>query len=61
MPLLLIALEATALCLYETALKAGLLPTFCRTVQLRAPMLFSLSSFALSLLLVFRTNQSYAR
>ena len=37
----------------------------CRRLPLcpavRAPMLFSLSSFALSLLLGFRTNQSIAR
>ena len=32
-PLLLIALEATAVCAYESALKNGLLPAFCQTFQ----------------------------
>ena len=60
-PLLLIALESTLVCSYEAARLAGLLPAFCRSIQVKAPMLFSLSSFALSLLLVFRTNASYGR
>lgn len=60
-PLLLIALESTLVCAYEAARNAQLLPAAFRSIQIRAPMLFSLSSFALSLLLVFRTNQSYAR
>ncbi|KAI3434596.1 hypothetical protein D9Q98_002665 [Chlorella vulgaris] len=60
-PLLLVALEATCVCLYEGALKGGMLPAGFRSIQIKAPMLFSLSSFALSLLLVFRTNQAYAR
>lgn len=59
LPLLLVFLEACLVCVYEQALKSGLLPAACRSIQVRAPMLFSLSSFALSLLLVFRTNQSY--
>lgn len=60
-PLLLVALEATFVCTYEALLKGGLLPAGFCSIQVKAPMLFSLSSFALSLLLVFRTNQAYAR
>ncbi|PRW33278.1 UPF0187 chloroplastic [Chlorella sorokiniana] len=61
LPILLVFLEATGVCWYETALRSGLLPATWRSIQVRAPMLFSLSSFALSLLLGFRTNQSIAR
>ncbi|EFN57333.1 hypothetical protein CHLNCDRAFT_57457, partial [Chlorella variabilis] len=60
-PLGLVALEATLVCTYEAFLTQGLLPAGFRSIQVKAPMLFSLSSFALSLLLVFRTNQAYAR
>lgn len=32
-PLLIIFLEATAVCVYESLLKAGALPAFCRSIQ----------------------------
>lgn len=40
-PLLLIALESTLVCAYEAARNAQLLPAAFRSIQIRAPMLFS--------------------
>lgn len=40
-PLLLIALESTLVCAYEAARNAQLLPAMFRSIQIRAPMLFS--------------------
>lgn len=40
-PLLLIAAESTLVCAYEAARNAQLLPAAFRSIQIRAPMLFS--------------------
>jgi len=63
-PLTYVAIVSTAVCSYETALLHKLLPDLgflwpSLTVNFTGP--FSLSTFALSLLLVFRTNSSYQR
>eukprot|EP00775_Hariotina_reticulata_P010167 gene10169-10327_t len=63
-PLAYVAIVSTAVCTYETALLNKLLPDLgfvwpSLTVNFTGP--FSLSTFALSLLLVFRTNSSYQR
>ncbi|KAF8069493.1 hypothetical protein HT031_001609 [Scenedesmus sp. PABB004] len=59
-----VACVSTAVCVYETALQQGALPEWGFAwpriaLDLAGP--FSLSTFALSLLLVFRTNSSYQR
>ena len=41
--------------------QAAILPVYLPTLSIEATGPFSLTSFALSLLLVFRTNTSYAR
>lgn len=41
--------------------QAGLLPTLEPAVELHSALPFTLTAFALSLLLVFRTNSSYSR
>ncbi|KAL4853499.1 hypothetical protein ACK3TF_005521 [Chlorella vulgaris] len=59
-PLLSVGGTATAVCLYEQALQDGYLPAYFPSLVL--PTLpFDITSFALSLLLVFRTNTSYDR
>lgn len=52
---------ATGVCLYQSALTAGLLADFMPDLAVKTLGPFTLSSFALSLLLVFRTNASYER
>lgn len=60
-PLLYTVTISTALATYETALAAGVLPEWCRSLSVGNNNPFNQASFALSLLLVFRTNSSYAR
>jgi len=52
---------ATAVGVYETCLANGTLPADLPHITWSQPLFLSLSSFALSLLLVFRTNSSYGR
>lgn len=59
-PLLSAGATATLVCLYEEALRQGALPAQLPSLIL-APLPFDITSFALSLLLVFRTNSSYER
>eukprot|EP00878_Enallax_costatus_P034618 GHUV01038397.1.p1 GENE.GHUV01038397.1~~GHUV01038397.1.p1 ORF type:complete len:262 (+),score=45.15 GHUV01038397.1:103-888(+) len=63
-PLTYVGVISLGVCAYETALEGGALPEWGFTwprlaVEIAGP--FSLSTFALSLLLVFRTNSSYQR
>lgn len=62
-PVYLMALFATAVCVYEYALDAGTLPAnfpdIAIDLDISGP--FGLSTFALSLLLAYRTNASYGR
>lgn len=62
-PVYLMALFATAVCVYEYALEAGTLPAnfpdIAVGLDISGP--FGLSTFALSLLLAYRTNASYGR
>lgn len=63
-PLAYVAVISLSVCIYETALNDGTLPDLGfqwpqLAVEIAGP--FSLSTFALSLLLVFRTNSSYQR
>ncbi|GAB4816315.1 hypothetical protein N2152v2_003361 [Parachlorella kessleri] len=60
-PLLYVTSVATAVALYESAREAGLLPLMFPDIELNSKEPFTLTSFALSLLLVFRTNSSYSR
>lgn len=46
---------------YQTALETGALPSYLPSLLLSNPQPLGLTSFALSLLLVFRTNSSYSR
>lgn len=59
-PLFSVASIATIVCTYETLRAEDMLPSYCPTLLMpTAP--FDLTSFALALLLVFRTNTSYDR
>lgn len=62
-PVYLMALFATAVCVYEYALEAGTLPANFPDVAVDLDISgpFTLSTFALSLLLAYRTNASYGR
>lgn len=60
-PLLYVISLATALGIYETARQTGVLPADLPDLLLKTKEPFGLTSFALSLLLVFRTNASYER
>ena len=60
-PMLYVMGVATAVCAYEAAVQGGLLPAWLPDLELRTKEPFTLTSFALSLLLVFRTNASYSR
>lgn len=63
-PLSYVAAIATAVCAYGSALAAGLLPDdwgFAWPHLMGTSQAFSTSTVALSLLLVFRTQSSYAR
>lgn len=56
-PLASAGTTAALVCAYEEALRQGVLPDFCPSLML-PPLPFDITSFALSLLLVFRTNTS---
>ncbi|KXZ52338.1 hypothetical protein GPECTOR_10g970 [Gonium pectorale] len=60
-PLLVLVGAAVAVGLYETFLQEGLLPEWVPDFGGVSDTPFQLTSFALSLMLVFRTNSSYAR
>ncbi|GAB4818998.1 hypothetical protein N2152v2_006044 [Parachlorella kessleri] len=60
-PLLYVMGVASAVCAYEYARQTGVLPETLPDFLLRSKEPFALTSFALSLLLVFRTNASYER
>lgn len=59
-PLLYVLSVATAVAAYETTQQMGIFP-FLPDISIKSKELFGLTSFALSLLLVFRTNSSYGR
>ncbi|KAI8467194.1 MAG: Bestrophin, RFP-TM, chloride channel-domain-containing protein [Monoraphidium minutum] len=59
-PLLYVSALSAFAVAFEAARAAGLLPAFAPALQVNS-QLFGLTSFALSLLLVFRTNASYER
>ncbi|PSC74369.1 UPF0187 chloroplastic [Micractinium conductrix] len=62
-PLFFVAGISAAVCAGHQAAEAGLLPLpeVAHQLQMRSTEPFALTSFALSLLLVFRTNSSYSR
>ncbi|GIL77593.1 hypothetical protein Vretimale_6815 [Volvox reticuliferus] len=60
-PLMVLVGASVAVGLYETALQDGMLPTWLLDFGGTSDTPFQLTSFALSLMLVFRTNSSYAR
>ncbi|GAB4817593.1 hypothetical protein N2152v2_004639 [Parachlorella kessleri] len=60
-PLLYVIALSVGVCSYESAFEAGALPAGFPDLEIKAKELFGLTSFALSLLLVFRTNASYER
>jgi len=60
MPVAGMTLVAAATCLYESLLSLHLLPAWLPSFQMSDGP-FELTSFALSLLLVFRTDSSYGR
>ncbi|EFJ52724.1 hypothetical protein VOLCADRAFT_85997 [Volvox carteri f. nagariensis] len=60
-PLLVLVGAAMTVASYETALQTGLLPRWLPDFGGSSDTPFQLTSFALSLMLVFRTNSSYAR
>lgn len=59
-PVSLLTLNAAAMCLYLDLLERKVLPSYFPPLHLGDGP-FELTSFALSLLLVFRTDTSYAR
>lgn len=61
LPVLWVMLVAVGVGVYETLLEQGKLPPNWPHVTLNLGQGFQLISFALSLLLVFRTNSAYAR
>lgn len=60
-PVLALAAAAAAVGAYETALGAGALPPFFPDVAPAAEGPFNAASFAMSLMLAFKVNASYAR
>ncbi|DBA73418.1 hypothetical protein WJX77_011203 [Trebouxia sp. C0004] len=60
-PLLIVTAVSSIVAIYETLLESGFLALGAPSLSIEATAPFSLTSFALSLLLVFRTNTSYAR
>lgn len=60
-PLVTVTAVATFIAVWETLREKGLLFEGAPQVSIEAPAPLSLTSFALSLLLVFRTNTSYGR
>ncbi|KAL0043408.1 hypothetical protein WJX79_003790 [Trebouxia sp. C0005] len=60
-PLLIVTAVSSVVAMYETLLESGFLGLGAPSLSIEATAPFSLTSFALSLLLVFRTNTSYAR
>ncbi len=60
-PLITSTLIATATTVYMKLLQSGQLPDYCPDITLDVAGGIGPSAFALSLLLVFRTNSSYGR
>ena len=60
-PILTVVGLAAAVCTYESLRSAGVLPGYLPDLELNSKEPFTLTAFALSLLLVFRTNSSYSR
>lgn len=60
-PLVTVGSIATALCTYEYAHLEGWLPDYCPSFIFDNTFAFGVASFALSMLMVFRTNASYGR
>jgi len=60
-PLTSVALTATIVCVYETLRSEGVLPPEFPSICMPNQTPLNLTGFAVSLLLVFRTNQSYDR
>ncbi|KAF5842146.1 Bestrophin, RFP-TM, chloride channel-domain-containing protein [Dunaliella salina] len=60
-PLASVALTSTIVCTYETLRSQGILPPEFPSILMPNNTPLQLTSFAVSLLLVFRTNQSYDR
>ncbi|GAB4816433.1 hypothetical protein N2152v2_003479 [Parachlorella kessleri] len=60
-PLVYVVGLATAVAAYETARSTGVLPPSFPDVEIKSKELFGLTSFALALLLAYRTNASYER
>jgi ion channel-forming bestrophin family protein len=60
-PLSYVAGIAIFVGVYETLHSAGYLPPWMISLSVETTEPFNLTSFALSLLLVFRTNSSYSR
>ncbi|KAL4428568.1 hypothetical protein ABPG77_008880 [Micractinium sp. CCAP 211/92] len=60
-PLAYVAAISAVACACGAAMQAGLLPAFLPALGSQLKEFFNLTSFAMSLLLVFRTNSSYAR
>ncbi|KAL4434404.1 hypothetical protein ABPG75_000845 [Micractinium tetrahymenae] len=60
-PLAYVAAASAVACACGAAMQAGLLPAFLPALGGQLKEFFNLTSFALSLLLVFRTNSSYGR
>lgn len=60
-PVTFVLVNCTLLTVYETLREQGYLPPWCLTLVLPSSEPFNLTNLTLSLLLVFKTNQSYAR
>jgi predicted membrane chloride channel (bestrophin family) len=60
-PLWFVVIVSVGVGTYESVREAGLLPVYLPSISVTNTAPFNLSSFALSLLLVFRTNSSYSR
>jgi predicted membrane chloride channel (bestrophin family) len=60
-PLWFVVIVSVGVGTYESVREAGLLPVYLPSISVTNTAPFNLSSFALSLLLVFRTNSSYGR
>ncbi|KAG2501956.1 hypothetical protein HYH03_000454 [Edaphochlamys debaryana] len=60
-PLVILVGTAVAVGVYSTLAEEGYLPSYLPTLRDVSDTPFQLTSFALSLMLVFRTNSSYAR
>ncbi|GBF91441.1 hypothetical protein Rsub_04181 [Raphidocelis subcapitata] len=60
-PVIVLTAAAAAVGLYETVLQGGMLPSFLPNIAMAAEGPFNAASFAMSLMLAFKTNVSYAR